>query len=89
MNNDLKYFSAMEISASEKRRQAVGKLACFGLIIFLALLPVGCLVSNDDYEEANRELNRYNDELQSVYVDNDRLNQEISRLYGECDLFSS
>lgn len=86
---DLRYFSADKMSAAEKRRRVLEKLACFSLIMLLALSPVGCLVSNDDYEEASRELNQYNERLKTLYLENDRLNLEISRLYNECDLFSS
>lgn len=55
----------------------------------LGLVLGGCVVGNDEFDEATRERNQYLDELQTVRQNSDRLNQDIAKIYNDCDYISA
>ncbi|MDR3038955.1 MAG: septum formation initiator family protein [Candidatus Adiutrix sp.] len=62
-----------------------GAAAALGLI----LAAGGCLVDNEEYDQAQRQWTALRTELQKLRQGNDQLNQEIARLYGDCEVLSS
>ena len=61
----------------------------FILIIIMGLAVSGCLVGNDEYDEARRQKDQYRSELNELHQANDFLNKEIARLYSACEVLSS
>lgn len=63
------------------------------LFVFLAACPFlsasGCVVGDDEFEEARNQRDEYRARLQEVYQANDRLNQEIGVAYAEVEGLSS
>ena len=61
--------------------------------LLLTVVPVlvagGCLVGNDEYDEARRQKEQYRVELNELHQANDFLNKEIARIYNDCEILSS
>ena len=53
------------------------------------LVAGGCLVGNDEYDEARRQKEQYRVELNELHQANDFLNKEIARIYNDCEVLSS
>ncbi len=83
------YASARAPFGTGKIRKFLERTVGLGLILLLGLLPGGCLVDNDKYDEAKRQMDQINGELQELHLANDHLNQEIARVYGEYDMLTT
>lgn len=86
--NNLKYLNGLEKQGNGKIR-ALERAAGFLFTLILALLTVGCLVDNDDYNQTSREIDEYQVKLQNMRLANDQLNREIIAVYDECDALNS
>lgn len=66
-------------------RAGAAAAAALGLL----LAAGGCLVDNEEYDQAQRQWTALRNEIQKLRQGNDQLNQEIARLYGDCEVLSS
>lgn len=69
--------------------KAVERTVGFMFIAVLALLPIGCLADNAEYDKASRDADEYQNQLQSIRLANDQLNRDITALYSECEALNS
>jgi len=58
-------------------------------ILILAIIPGGCLVGNDEFNEALISRDEYRGELTLLHESNDSLKREISQTYESCDLITT
>lgn len=86
--NNMKYLTGLEKKGNGKLR-ALERTAGFLFTLILALLTVGCLVDNDDYNQTSREIEEYQVKLQNMRLANDQLNREIIAVYDECEALNS
>lgn len=70
-------------------RKLIERSFNFFLVAALALFTAGCLVGNDEYDQASRERDDYRSQLQSLRLSNDQMNKDISQLYADCDSLNS
>ena len=86
--NNMKYLAGVDDNGA-RRVKALERF--FGLLFILALaaLSVGCLVGNEEYDQASREVDEYQSQLQSLRLTNDQLNRDIGNLYEECEALNT
>ena len=65
------------------------RLAAICLLMSPGLIFGGCVVGNDEFDEAKRQRDQNLTNSKAVVADNDRLNKEIARLYNDCDFLAS
>lgn len=67
----------------------LARAAALVLLLVAALMAGGCLVGNEEYNEARAKRDEYRSHLQRMHESNDVLKREISEIYESCDLISS
>jgi hypothetical protein len=70
-------------------RQPLGLAARLAGPVVLLLAVSGCLVADDEFEEAQRRKEVLGAELSKLRLENDQLNREISRLYADREVISA
>lgn len=69
--------------------RALGRTAGLAGMLILALMTGGCLVSNEEYNEASRKREEYSQELTRLHQANDLMKREVTAIYESCDLIST
>ncbi|MDR1044876.1 MAG: hypothetical protein LBP33_07130, partial [Candidatus Adiutrix sp.] len=59
------------------------------LALAMAFLPAGCLVDNEQFDEARRDRDKYLSELKARTEANNQLNLDLTRIYNDYSVLST